>query len=576
MAQDEGYLILTSTQIKDGTAECAATCTTDADCGEDRCIDAFLDGAGQPATRICGQRRFGHVDLTAYRRCDASLCSSSQACLRSPPLQELERFAEHKRNRGFSVHVFTEDAWGGGVGDVAAENLRTWLMTIAPSTSAKYVLLIGDPSPTSGPLPMKQTWPEHNAQQTWATPNAVVPTDYYYADLHGDWDLDQDGFVGEWGSVNLPEDQRGDFGPGGIDRIYDLKVGRIPWYQASDSAAVDHILVKTMTYQNAEPEMIAWRRSALIATEGENRFFFGEAIRSDLLEPNGYGSHRVYDADCIAREAAGGRPCMSPIDGQPEALECNPQNVLSGWNGLQPGMVFWLTHGSGQGAVSVMNSALTTMLDDTRPTFTFQASCYNSQPELRNNVSYALLKNGSINTIGATRISHGPGSPVSLPNTAGNAGMAYEYARRMIVEEQNSGTALMELKQNLPLQNRWWYWKNLCDFNIYGDPEVGLQDVRVEPPAVPDAGVAMEPDALVLPDAAAVVDAGVVMDAAAAPVRPDAQAMTSPDAQPGPAPQGEDDRCSCRTTTTSGGRPLSALLLIGLVGALRARRRPTL
>ena len=58
LAQDEGYLILTSTQIKDGTAECAATCTTDADCGEDRCIDAFLDGAGQPATRICGQRRF--------------------------------------------------------------------------------------------------------------------------------------------------------------------------------------------------------------------------------------------------------------------------------------------------------------------------------------------------------------------------------------------------------------------------------------------------------------------------------------------------------------------------------------
>ena len=81
------------------------------------------------------------------------------------------------------------------------------------------------------------------------------------------------------------------------------------------------------------------------------------------------------------------------------------------------------------GAVAVMNSAQATLLDDSHPVFTFQASCFNSQPSQTNNLSYALLKNGAIGTIGATVISHGPGGPhpaITHPASAGgNAGMAY-------------------------------------------------------------------------------------------------------------------------------------------------------
>lgn len=570
MAQPSGYLIATSTAVRDGTVECADSCVTDADCFEDQCIDAFLDGPGQTATRICGQRRFGHLDLSEYQACSASLCGVEQACLRSPGLLELERFVTHKRSRGFDVHVFTSTAWGGGEGQAAADNLRNWLTTITPALAIEYVLLIGDPRPNVGPLPMKKTWPEHNAQQTWATPNSAVPTDYYYADLRGDWDLDGDGFPGEWGDINEAESVRGDFGPGGIERAYTVKVGRIPWYGPANSSEVDHILSKTIAYQDADPASIQWRKSALVAAEGENRFFFGESIRTDVLEPNGYGSYRVYDAHCLEREASGGAACQSPIDGIPDALECTPQNVIDGLDTSPPGMVFWLTHGSGQGAISVMSTALTPRLDDSKPVFTFQASCYNSQPETQNNVSYALLKNGAINTIGATRISHGPGSPVSLPNTAGNAGMAYEYARRLVVERQNSGTALMELKQNLPLENRWWYWKNLCGFNIYGDPEVGIHDVHIEPPPPP-------PDAGFTADAASVLDVGHEADARsfedAQLPSPDAQIIAEPtDAGVRPLMMAKTDDCSCTASTTESSS-LAWLIVFAAFACIRLRPR---
>ena len=40
---------------------------------------------------------------------------------------ELPIFVQSKRQQGFRVAVVTEDTWGGGTGDAAAENIRRWL-----------------------------------------------------------------------------------------------------------------------------------------------------------------------------------------------------------------------------------------------------------------------------------------------------------------------------------------------------------------------------------------------------------------------------------------------------------------
>merc|ERR1712080_228786 len=96
----------------------------------------------------------------------------------------------------------------------------------------------------------------------------AVPSDYYYAELDGNWGLDGDGLAGEFGSSTAPTGSTGDFGPGGVERTFDAKVGRIPVYSHNPTALaagvqdLDHILRKTMDYQDADPTTIGWRNTA--------------------------------------------------------------------------------------------------------------------------------------------------------------------------------------------------------------------------------------------------------------------------------------------------------------------------
>lgn len=140
--------------------------------------------------------------------------------------QELSNFVSHKQNKGFSVQVITEADFGGGIGDVAAENIRTWLQNHYVTDNIQYVLLVGNPHPSQGEIPMKMTYPRNNETELPEYKNS--PTDFYYADLTGNWDLDGDGYYGEWGH---------DFGTGGVDRNWEVLVGRIPCYPEPNNPA---------------------------------------------------------------------------------------------------------------------------------------------------------------------------------------------------------------------------------------------------------------------------------------------------------------------------------------------------
>ena len=114
---------------------------------------------------------------------------------------------------------------------------------------------------------MKLLWPRHN------DPNYLKASasDFYYADLTGNWDLDGDGYYGEWGNWGDPN---ADFGLGGVDRCCDVLVGRIPCYKSQEYQFpycesveyLDAILLKTIDYevQTLVGQSIEWRRSALL------------------------------------------------------------------------------------------------------------------------------------------------------------------------------------------------------------------------------------------------------------------------------------------------------------------------
>ena len=91
---------------------------------------------------------------------------------------KLSSFVAHKQSRGFDVQVITGSTWGGGSGDSAANNIRAWLAANYVTEDILYVLLIGNPHPGNGDVPMKMCLSDQ-------------PTDYFYAELTVDWDKEQ-------------------------------------------------------------------------------------------------------------------------------------------------------------------------------------------------------------------------------------------------------------------------------------------------------------------------------------------------------------------------------------------------
>ena len=364
-------------------------------------------------------------------------------------LANLDRFTINKQARGFTVQVVTEGDWGGGTGDTAAENIRSWLESNYITLNIEYVLLIGNPNTGTGDVPMKYCYPYSGC-----------PTDYYYADLTGNWDLDGDGRYGEY---------FGDFGAGGVDRNWDVIVGRIPYYGAIE--VVDDVLAKIIDYENTAETDASWRHNVLlpmVPSDGSTPgYHLGEEIKDAVLAPEGWTYHRIYNSTYG----------LSP---PPETVGNTVENTTNAWNAAQFGAIFWWTHGSSTSASGVMDLTHAATLDDAYPGFTFQASCTNSYPEASNNLCYTLLQNGCINTIGATRYSYYWLGQTSFAGRSSNSSFTYEYSARMITDELDSGHALHDLKQAIAPEGYAELWQNYIVFNIYGDPSLGLFTTLVD------------------------------------------------------------------------------------------------
>ncbi len=361
---------------------------------------------------------------------------------------QLRKFVEHKKSRGFNVYMETENIWGGGTGNVASENIRNWLKKNYEKLNIEYVLLIGNPNPIAGDVPMKMLYPR-KMKMPYPKTHYDSPSDYYYADLTGNWDWDKDGKFGEY-----PDD----FRAGGVDRNYEVVVGRIPYY--GNIKELDSILSKTMAYQNETNQN--WRKKVLLPMERSDNYtlgyHLGEEIKNRVVIPKGWSYYRIYEQNYG----------LSPV---PEKVPCNKDNVTNAWKNSQFGAIFWWTHGGKQGADDIMDISHADMLDNAYPSFTFQCSCTNSHPETTNNLSYSLLKNGAIATVGATRVSwYSPGQTDFAGNSS-NSGMTYEYAKYLIGKMKSAGYALHDMKQALT-PGIWWM--NFTDFCLYGDPEVSL------------------------------------------------------------------------------------------------------
>ncbi|MFQ3550043.1 MAG: C25 family cysteine peptidase, partial [Armatimonadota bacterium] len=364
----------------------------------------------------------------------------------------LQKFINHKTRLGYLVDLVTETSstlgdgsgWGGGIGNTASENIRNWLKSRYISRNIRYVLLIGNPNPITGNVPMKMLWPRNNA--TTYTQYKEAPSDLYYACLQGNWDLDNDGFFGE---------SDHDFGPGGVDRNIDVIVGRIPFYD--NYTHLDSILQKIMDYENGILGG-SWMKRALISCKPLDTYYsghqLGEAIKNDVLNFKGIPYTRIYEQNYN-------------LNPPPEITPCNYTNVQNAW---QQGYGFhiWQTHGSATTASDIFTSAMSSNLNNNTPSMVFQAACSNAHPETTNNLAYSLLLNGAISTVAATRVSwYAAQTFFSNSDTIG--GMAYRYSYKLIREHKRCGDAHYGMLSTVPLT----IWMNHCVHNLYGDPSIG-------------------------------------------------------------------------------------------------------
>jgi hypothetical protein len=146
-------------------------------------------------------------------------------------------------------------------------------------------------------------------------------------------------------------------------------------------------------------------------------------------------------------------------------------------------MVVWATHGSAGGASHVFDNTLTSHLDDTKPAQAFQASCLNGYPENANNLGYALLREGAIGTICASRVSwEGFGAWTFDPTSGQNHNLAYYYTDKLVLGGHTAGAALYLTKGNVPTVGM-----NLIDYNLYGDPGCVFLSTLPNLPPVADA-----------------------------------------------------------------------------------------
>ena len=383
---------------------------------------------------------------------------------------KLDDFIIHKQNHGFSVLTVTEDDYGTLTGQSpngTAEKIRKWLQDNYTTYSIQYVLLVGDPDPdnpdssdTVGDVPMKHCFPKVGYDS---------PTDYFYADLTGNWNLDGDSHFGEYS---------GDFGTGGVDFAPEVYVGRIPVYD-DNYTNLDNILQKTINYEN-ESNPYGWRKSSLLPMSYSQSGYDGaplaEQMMDDFLDAASFSNWTQY------QQGTGVCPADNSIYASSETLR-GGTIVRDRWKDHDYGLVLWWGHGSDTAAAVgytgcedgiLFQSSYTSSLDDSHPSFVYQNSCTNGYPEVTGNLQYSILKQGGVATVGATRVSwynSGVGYG-DFDGSTTNSGIGYEYASRL-VQGQSASQALYNTKNSMSPEFDTRVM-NYYDFNLYGDPAVTL------------------------------------------------------------------------------------------------------
>ncbi len=336
----------------------------------------------------------------------------------------------------------------------------------------EYVLIAGD----DDHIPMRRCFPDPTNHR--AASDTTTPTDYYYADLTGDWDSDGDGFPGEYGQDN-------------VDWVAEVYVGRI----ASNDADGTHDICKKLVKFEAE-DASSWKYDALLLgafSNFENEDHDTTTVRTDgadLMEDmitdmlgTGWSTTTMYEK---AGRDTSDYLCNTPL---------THNNAINDWSTGSYGIVNWWGHGNWNGASRkwwssddgdgvpeaaemswqrFIENADAPSLDDAHPSIVFANSCLCGQPDAAGKcLGQTLLEQGSSGMVASTRVSwyfdgwdsHWDG---------GNASIDYYFFEELLNNDKKLGEALFDAKVTHDSRHvtMWHEQMNMFDFCLYGDPSM--------------------------------------------------------------------------------------------------------
>jgi hypothetical protein len=341
---------------------------------------------------------------------------STEAILTTNPVTRaaIDVFANYKDTHGYTVYLQPLEGMPRFPGDSTATMIRKWLQSRYISLNLRYVLLIGNPNPVTGDVPMLM--------------QGAIPTDFYYSELTG--------------SV-----------PGSAAPVVcDVMVGRIP-YLSDDPNILKAILEKTVAYAEASPDTTYWRRRMLIPIHPldadhafDQTYRHGEGVKNDILVPNGWEYHRIYELTYGLYPPAETMPCsLTTVWNVMGALETRERF----------GAIYWTTHGCSHHAENVLELEDALRLDPSYPSFIVQGSCDTAEPEYPN-MAEALLRTAAVVTVAATR--------EVFPEPMRD--LAYNFLTGVITRNESAGRAYCTAQET----------RLAFAYNLYGDPSLPLLD----------------------------------------------------------------------------------------------------
>ncbi|MCK4902360.1 MAG: hypothetical protein KAS76_03300, partial [Thermoplasmatales archaeon] len=324
-----------------------------------------------------------------------------------------------------------------------AEKMRNFLRDKYPSSEwgIKDVCLIGH----YDDVPMRRC--EQN------TGYGKPETDYYYAELSlpdgQSWDADGDH---KWGENSDP-----------IDFYAEVNVGRIPW---SSSTTVSDICQKSADYeQNSED---SFKKNILLL----GAFFWSDTDNAVLMEEKidqtwmtSWTKTRMYEQG----------QSSYPMD-----YNLDYNNVKNVWSAGKYAFVNWAGHGSPTACYeyypsqAFVNTATCNSLNDDYPAIIFAAACSNSDTDYLN-IGQAMLKQGGVGFLGATKVSYGLHA-WDDPYDGSCQSFDYFFTTKVTSGDYTQGEAHQWALLEMYTNSLWYYTKyEMFEWGaLWGNPDLGM------------------------------------------------------------------------------------------------------